>query len=190
MNSSCLSGIALMLFFFINGPVRAQHPVKASGGDQLSIVETDSVTEGRFGAANRSVRARIVPPKLTADESGCEGPCIMQIIFSDPAIKPISVDSSIGGRLMNLGDLNGDGKDELGIQTDWFQGCWRSYFVFTNENGVWVRALPPIPTHCNQWEAGINPVEKDPKGNKRVIVHYSTFRNNKIVVASKVEQIK
>ena len=112
-------------------------------------------------------------PEIDASGEGCLGDCISYIKFSDPLIPEIEVPNSIGGTPSNLGDLNGDGTDEIGLKPEWFSSCWRDYFVWTFKNASWSYAVDPFSTHCNQWDEGIRPIEIDPSRSGNVIIRYS-----------------
>lgn len=130
----------------------------------------------------------MIPPKLKEDD--CEGGiCENQIKFSDSSIPTIKIQTSIGGKLSNLGDLNNNGTDEIGLLSSWFTSCWQPYYVWTYKNGNWVDAVESINTHCNQWDEGITPIEIDPAIEGNVIVRYSSFTNDEIVVKSKSVKI-
>lgn len=138
-----------------------------------------------------STKATLIAPKLNKGGTAClDSDCVAYIKFSDTTIAPIKVKHCIGGKLENLGDLNGDGKDEIGLLPDWFTSCWRDYLVYTYKNNEWINAVPPIPTHCNQWEAHIKPIEKDSLNKGYVVIRYSEFDNKDIVNKSKIIAIK
>jgi hypothetical protein len=151
------------------------------------------VTSGDFNGDGKKETLTLVPPKLNADGTAClDTSCMAYIKFSDTTIAPIKIKSCIGGTPDILGDLNGDGKDEIGLLPDWFSSCWRNYYVFTYKNGEWINAVPPITTHCNQWDAGIKPIVKDSLNKGYVVIHYSEFDNDtkEIVNRSRITAIK
>ena len=133
----------------------------------------------------------MIPPKLKevdgvgdCQESICEN----QIKFSNPSIPTIKIKNSIGGSLSNLGDLNKNGTDEVGLGSAWFVGCWNSFYVWTYKNGNWIEALEePITIRCDRDK--IIPIEIDLANEGNVIVRYSSFTNDEIVVKSKSVKI-
>jgi len=162
-------------------------------GGNLSKQTTDTVPKsaikGNFNG--KPGYAWIVPPQLTADKESCvNGDCTTYIHFSDPTIKPIKLSNCIGGIPTNLGDLNNDGKDEIGLLRDWFTSCWRAYEVYTIKQGIGRHAVAPFSTHCNQWDNHIKPIEKDRRKRGYVIIHYSDFENDEIVTKAKSVAIK
>ncbi len=173
------------------------------------VVEGDSVTDSNL--TRRSTKQRIVPrgavagdfngdgkleyiwvqsPKVDENDFGsCVGECNSQIYFSDSSIPSIEVVGSIGGVLSNLGDLNANGADEVGMLPDWFQSCWRDYYVWTLKNGRWKFAVDGISTHCNQWESAVKPIEIDPENDGHVIIRYSEFVDGEILTKQKSVKI-
>lgn len=150
-----------------------------------------AVVTGNFFDAQKPVIAKLIKPKLNSDGTDCiDSGCVAYISFSDTTMKAIPVKHCIGGKLDNLGDLNGDGRDEIGLLPDWFTSCWHDYLVYTFKKGEWTYAVPPIPTHCNQWEAHIKPIEKDSLNKGYVVIRYSEFDNKDIVNRSKIIAIK
>jgi len=130
-------------------------------------------------------------PELNSNQEGCVGDCVSYIKFSDSTIPAIEVPNSIGGAPTNQGDLNENGTDEIGLLPDWFNSCWREYFVWTFANGSWDYAVEPFSTHCNQWEKGIRPIEIDPSRSGNVIIRYSELDDDlDIVTRSKSISIK
>jgi hypothetical protein len=116
--------------------------------------------------------------------SECEGSCECNIQFSDPSIPAIKIDNCIGGTPVNEGDLNGDGYDEIGILPEWWTSCWHEYKVYSLENNKW-ELLVSATTHCDQWEKGVDCVSKDKAKPGYIIVKYSEFNDNGIVLKTK-----
>ncbi|EHQ30705.1 hypothetical protein [Mucilaginibacter paludis] len=148
------------------------------------------VIQGDFNGDGKPEIVRLVKPKLNKEGTDCVGGCVSYLRFSDTTIADIKVNNCIDGTPDNLGDLNGDGKDEIGLLPEWFTSCWRSYLVYTYKNDKWIYAVPPITTHCNQWEAHIKPIEKDSLNKGYVVIRYSESENNEIVNKSKIIAIK
>jgi hypothetical protein len=151
-------------------------------------VPKDAVS-GDFNGDGKTEYMWLVPPKLIENDMNCEGNCTSIIQFSDNSIPAIKVEDCIDGLPVNEGDLNNNGADEIGLLPGWFTSCWHSYLVWTIKNGSWVYAVDPISTHCNQWDEGVDAIEKDRKKDGYVIVRYSDISDADFVVLSKSVKI-
>lgn len=84
------------------------------------------------------------------------------LIFSNKKIKPLYVKYiKWGWVLKNEGDLNGDGKDEIGILPGWDNSSCRVYEVYCYKNGKWILACKPIGNTLNMRSRGVILIEKD-----------------------------
>ena len=152
------------------------------------------MNEGDFNGTGTKGYVWLEPPvfaKTDDEDAGCLGGCDGTIRFLNPFIPPIKVRHCIDGTPDNLGDLNGDGADEVGLLPIWFNGCWADYHVWTLQNGRWIEAVESFPTHCDQWKTGLKPVEVDPKRPGYVIIRYSeNGKNGGIEVKTKSVPIR
>lgn len=123
--------------------------------------------------------------KVSDCEEECEGKCETTIYFSDKKIKPFVIATANSGTLYNLGDLNNDGKDELGFYPNWCTSCWHAFYVYTLSKTGWKPLVPSISTHCSQWEEDKFPIKKDPKKKGYVIITSSKFEDDDIKIISK-----
>ncbi|MBB6240351.1 hypothetical protein HDC90_005025 [Pedobacter sp. AK013] len=158
-------------------------------GNEKSINHSRRV-EGHFTATGRKESISVIKPKLNADGTGCDGKCVLTLRFSDEHTPPIKIEDCIGGTPVNLGDLDGDGKDEIGILREWFNSCWHNYNVYTFKDGRWEFAVPPIRTHCNQWENGLKPIVKDQVKKGFAKINYSVMVKSHIITESKIVKVK
>lgn len=114
------------------------------------------------------------PKGLPEDVFGdCVGNCDCYIKFSNDNIPSIKIENCIAGEPENLGDLNNDGIDEIGVLPQWWTSCWMNYEVYTFKNGKWKYLVDPIKTHCNSWTENFRIIEKDPNINGNVIIRYT-----------------
>jgi len=164
---------------------------KTSTADKNIVPPAPKVISGDFNGDGKRETVRLIAPQLSKDGTTCiDSSCTAFIRFSDTTIRPIAIKHCIGGVPDNLGDLNGDGKDEIGILPQWFTSCWHDYLVFSYKNNEWVKPVAPIPTHCNQWEANIKPIEKDSLNKGYVVIRYSVFEDDSIKNKSRIVSIK
>ena len=150
----------------------------------------EGATKGDFNGDGVTEYVWLVSPKLKTDGADCEGECDCYLKFSNPAIPDLKVQQCIGGTPVNHGDLNDDKSDEIGLLRDWFSSCWSGYLVYTLKNGEWINAVETFSTHCNQWEAGVIPIEKDKINPGHVIIRYSETTEDSIALREKSVVVK
>jgi hypothetical protein len=107
--------------------------------------------------------------KVSDCSDECDGKCETTIYFSDKKIKPFMISPAKDGGLYNLGDLNEDGKDEIGFYPGWCTSCWHDFHVYT---------------HCSQWEEEKFPIKKDPKKKGYVTITSSKWEDDDIRIKS------
>jgi serine/threonine protein kinase len=150
---------------------------------------------GDFNGDGSRETVRLLPPKMpdvqTEDNFGeCVGKCICQLVFSSATLPPITVENCIHGSPVNEGDLDDDGADEIGLLPGWWSSCWHGYNVYTFKHGRWGFLVDPISTHCNQWDQGIDAIEKDRSRAGHVIVRYTDMSESGFDVRSKSIRVK
>lgn len=145
--------------------------------------------KGDFNGDGVPDYAWLVPPK-ESECGDCSGTCTSYIKFSDKTIPAIKVESCIGGNPTNLGDLNKNRTDEIGLLPEWCTSCWRGYNVYTLKSNNWIFAVDPFSTHCNQWEEGVKPIEIDRNKKGNVLIRYSELTGDDIVTKTKSVPIK
>ncbi len=146
-----------------------------------STIKRDSIT-GDFNGDGKQETAWLVPPEIAVPGESCVGECISTINFSDGSIQPIKIDQCIGGQPINLGDLNDNVGDEIGLNPEWFTSCWSGYKVFTLKNNKPVDLVPPISVHCDHMEQGLTPIQKDKARKGYVIIKSSEMKDTGLVV--------
>ncbi|MEI7897942.1 MAG: hypothetical protein WCJ26_12965 [bacterium] len=92
-----------------------------------------------------------------AKEKDCKG----VILFSNAKIKPLFVDYCPMGFLKNEGDINCDGRDEIGLLPGWFTSDCRIYEVYAFRKNHWQQVCEPISNTYNMRESGIVMIEID-----------------------------
>lgn len=154
-----------------------------------NIISKDTI-KGDFNGDGIFEYMWLVTPKIASDGMSCVGDCTSFIKFSDTKIPSIKVPSCIQGELNNLGDLNNDKSDEIGLLPSWFTSCWKNYNVWTLKNNSWAFAVNPFPTHCKQWEENVIPIEIDHNKKGYVIIHYSEHTGEDIITKTKSVPVK
>ena len=158
-------------------------PAAATPPAPPANVPKDAV-KGDFDGDGRAEYVWLAAPEVT-DEMECKGECTSYLRFSKATLPAIAQANCIGGQPGNLGDLNGNGGDEIGLLPEWFTSCWAEYYVYTYRAGKWEQLVKPFSTHCNQWEADVKPIEKDPTHPGHVLVRYTDFNDTTFAVLTK-----
>lgn len=104
----------------------------------------ESVT-GNFTGKEGTAIATLIHEGTDRDED----PPQYSITFNDPNIAALP-GGCCGTILVNEGDLNGDGQDELGMANAPLHGCSYNYQVYTYTGGKWKPYIEPfiVPTAC------------------------------------------
>lgn len=131
----------------------------------------------------------VVAPIEEEGIQDCVDSCDCYLKFSNNNIPSIKIENCIGGIPENLGDLNNDGIDEVGILPQWWTSCWMNYKVYTFKNGKWKYLIEPITTHCNSWTKDFKIIEKDPNIEDNVIIRYTEMSRD-LGIVTKVKSIK
>ncbi|MFZ4402137.1 MAG: hypothetical protein ACOYO1_19055 [Bacteroidales bacterium] len=94
------------------------------------------------------------------------------IMFSDKKIPKLHLDQLTGLFLVNEGDLNEDGKDEIGFLPGWGNSGCRNYYVVSLINNKW-KYIFDIPNTIGMRRAGIKLIEKDSTKKGYVYIRYN-----------------
>lgn len=84
-------------------------------------------------------------------------------------------------RLIQEGDLDGNGKDEFGVRRETNAGTWDNYCIYTYDKGEWKYLMKPIWTYSHHFHAGLNKgadVVERANQSGYVTVRYSDIRND------------
>ena len=92
-------------------------------------------------------------------------------VFSDKTIPKLEVwGECLGCMIENLGDLDGDGGDEIGF-FPCTTGHIDDYYVYTLKNNKWKLMIDMLTLTRDMLPAGIIPVEKDPEQKGNILIH-------------------
>ena len=84
-------------------------------------------------------------------------------------------------RLIQEGDLDGNGTDEFGVRRETDAGTWDNYCVYTYDKGEWKYLIKPIWTYSDHFytdmNKGVDVVERANQSDY-VTVRFSDIRND------------
>lgn len=106
---------------------------------------------------------------LEFDSISCQG--ILQ--FSNQTIPKLIIPWCPYGLITNEGDLNNDGKDEIGVLPGWLTSACRFYHVFSLKDKDWIEICEPIANSENMREAGIDYIKNDKINKENLIIYES-----------------
>ena len=84
-------------------------------------------------------------------------------------------------KMIQEGDLDGNGTDEFGIRREIEQGTWDSYFIYSYNNGKWQYLINPIWTYSTHFYEELNngnDVAERTDTPKILKIRFSDVRNN------------
>ena len=93
--------------------------------------------------------------------------------------------ANIPMRLVNEGDLDGNGTDEFGVRRETDAGTWNNYCVYTYDNGEWKYLIEPIWTYSDHFYADLNKgadVVERANQSGYVTVRFSDIRNDDLCI--------
>lgn len=116
---------------------------------ERTTANPDESVTGNFTGKQLTAMATLVHKGEGAPVDGGT-PSAYSITFNDPNIAAIPA-GCCEILLLNEGDLNGDGLDELGFAQAPMNGCTFTYHVYTFKSGKWKEAIAPflLPTGCD-----------------------------------------
>lgn len=84
-------------------------------------------------------------------------------------------------KMIQEGDLDGNGTDEFGIRREVEQGTWDSYFIYSYNNGKWQYLINPIWTYSIHFYEELNngnDVAESTDNPNIIKVRFSDVRNS------------
>ena len=104
-----------------------------------------------------------------------------QIYGKENTIDTLILSHRFAVRLIQEGDLDGNGTDEFGIRREAEAGTWDNYCVYTYDNGEWKYLVNPIWTYSDHFytdmDKGADVVERANQSGY-VTVRFSDIRND------------
>jgi len=119
-----------------------------------------------FNGDGKSETVFMVPPvedTVTKDAfQECIGGCNTYLFSSDPSINILKVHNNLGGKIKNIGDLDGDGGDDIMVYPSWWQSNWNSYRIYSynHQTNQWSYLIEPVSIFANELEKEISFVKK------------------------------
>ena len=122
-----------------------------SGSNQIDLPKIGEKIQGQFfvkGKADIATVTRTKKGKGNPIEDGTADE--YEIRFSSDKLKPIKA-GCCNLRLINEGDLNNDGTDEISLFQAPMNGCTYSMTTYTFTKGIWKKIVATflIPTFCD-----------------------------------------
>lgn len=153
---------------------------------------------GDFDGDGKKEYAYLVHPQTYINKDGdfvYEGmpkPAYTYIKFSKKSISAIKIKDCIGGKLQNLGDINGDKRDDIGLWYDWLSSDWHPYGALIFRNGTWSMVSKPLEIHSMMWNIkgkNFKPIQK--AGLGKVKIYYNTWSKDyeQILIKQKIVSI-
>ncbi|MDO4510716.1 MAG: hypothetical protein Q4B68_02730 [Bacteroidales bacterium] len=147
--------------------------------------------QGDFNGDGKQEYVYFVPPKDAEHWDELDDLDVLNGVlkFTDPAIPEIFVKQCVMGAPRNLGDLNGDGTDEIGIQPGWVTSNWQLYRIFALKPEGWIDAVEPFTIYLDADDFDQNPPVKKLSGGRVRITTYE-WLGDTIVPRPKAVKVK
>jgi hypothetical protein len=146
-------------------------------------METRKVPDasGDYDGDGRTETVRVTRPKDFGDSSGDlfdEDKMVVTIAFPGSELPKISIKQSVTVYLVNEGDLDGDGADELGVVPGRGYGIWSFYYLYTFKKGQWDQLIYPFRVHFDDVNDDFDFVKKHPELPGSLIITYTAQDEN------------
>lgn len=135
--------VLLLLFNSCANPTEKEAENEEEQPQSVNFSDTHFAQDYPVGDINGdgvNETAHLIPPEIREDGLSCEDDSCVVVIDFGEGIPKLRYPYSIGGILEDLGDLNGDGRDEILYVPDWFQSCWGSFSVYQLVDGAWIES--------------------------------------------------
>ncbi len=173
-------------------PVKTKPTAAASAKDTARVAPKDTADAeengsfrvkfcnkivGDFDGDGRKETALMTVTDSVFDTAGELEDATTAITFSKRRIPRIVIENDYLGHLQNLGDINHDGRDEIGLYTmHMCNGYFRQYLVYGLRRGKWRDVVKPFILHYDVWlDKGMDfkPVRK--LSRKRVYIYTNVW---------------
>lgn len=104
-----------------------------------------------------------------------------QIYGKNGTVDTLTLSQRFTARLIQEGDLDGNGTDEFGVRREAEAGTWDNYCVYTYDNGKWKYLIKPIWTYSDHFYTDLNKgadVVERTNQSGLVRVRFSDIRND------------
>lgn len=104
-----------------------------------------------------------------------------RIYGKNNTVDTLILSQRFGVRLIQEGDLDGNGTDEFGVRRETDAGTWDNYCVYTYDKGEWKYLINPIWTYSDHYYTDLNngnDVVERAKQSDLVRVRFSDIRND------------
>lgn len=131
---------------------------------------------GRFNG--KDIDTLICEPMNRKDEIGL---CDWKIYSINKTVDTLFISKRYSIKMVQEGDLDGNGTDEFGIRREVEQGTWDSYYIYSYNNGEWKYLINPIWTYSTHFYEELyngNDVAERTDNPNIIKVRFSDVRNN------------
>ena len=134
----------------------------------ITNIKEDNRVVGSFTGDGTRQTLYLVPP---AEDTGknkfqdCIGGCNSYIVSTDTGMAVLKVNDNLGGEMKNIGDMDGDGADEIMVYPSWWQSNWNAYMIYSYDKHLhkWRFFIEPVTIFANELEKKIAFVKKSSK---------------------------
>ena len=131
---------------------------------------------------------------LNTDTLICEAidSCTVRIKSLTVNVSPLQFDEVFGVFVVQEGDLDGDGTEEIGVRTEGSEGNWRDYNVYTIKAGAWNYLIPPIILHSSDFYGTLSQGKDVVRPSKRkgyVDIKFNRWQNESICLIDTIMRV-